>query len=201
MDEDLDKKTIIFDDPISSFDRERKRKTSHLLLDIECNGKKPEQVFILTHQEDFLKDLARDLDSFGERYTTLRVEPGSLELVADVKKEFPDDEILSRLDKLKKLIGQESINNDFSKDCRIVLENIMKRKYYSKLSEIIKSNPRASIRRFVDEIYPNDEQTYKDFVRLCNDLQVPLHDNSIPAPSAGDKKSILQDFFKILEKI
>jgi len=77
----------------------------------------------------------------------------------------------------------------------------MKRKYYSKLSEIIKSNPRASIRRFVDEIYPNDEQTYKDFVRLCNDLQVPLHDNSIPAPSAGDKKSILQDFFKILEKI
>jgi len=69
MDEDLDKKTIIFDDPISSFDRERKRKTCHLLLDIECKGKKPNQIIILTHQEDFLKALARNLDNFGERYT------------------------------------------------------------------------------------------------------------------------------------
>lgn len=200
LDSDLDKKVVVFDDPISSFDKERKRKTKHLLLDVNCEGKKPEQIIVLTHQEDFLKEISRELDSFGESYTTLKINSGDIELVPDINKEFPDDEIISKLEYLKELNSLESIEKDFFGDCRIILENVLKRKYFEKLSPVIAENPRASIRTYGETVYENGEFKTK-FMRLCNDMQIPLHDNSIPAPSDGDKKSILTDFFDILGNI
>lgn len=201
LDPELDNKIIVFDDPISSFDSERKRKTCHLLLDINFEGKKPKQMIILTHQEDFLKDLVRDLDRFKENHTLLKILPGTIELIRDIDQEFPNDEIIYLLSKIKRILEEEKFEIDFQTDCRKIIEHIMKRKYYSKLDEINRENPRASIRTYADEVYDKENQDYKNFIRLCDDLQIPLHDNSIPESSNGDKKSTLQDFFKVLEKI
>lgn len=200
LDSDLDKKVVIFDDPISSFDKERKRKTKHLLLDVNCDGKKPEQIIVLTHQEDFLKEITRELDTFGENYTALKINSGQICLVSNINKEFPDDEVLNKLERLKELNAEDSIEENFFGDCRIVFENILKRKYFEKLSPVIAENPRASVRTFVDTIYENGDFKTK-FIRLCNDMQFPLHDNSIPEPTDGDKKSILKDFFEVLREI
>jgi len=200
-DENLDKKIIIFDDPISSFDRERKRKTCHLLLDLNCNNKKPKQTIILTHQEDFLKDLARDLTRSSLNYLPLKIKDGNLEIIKDINKEFPDDRILDSLDNLREILDTENFEKNFFVESRIILENIIKRKYHTRLKNLLASNPRAGIRTFVDEIYDNTTQQHKDLIRLCDDLQVPLHDNSFPTPSTGDKKSILKDFFTQLEKL
>lgn len=201
-DNELDRKIVVFDDPISSFDKERKKKTCRLLLDTNCDGKKPKQIIVLTHQEDFMKGLMRDLDIMECKYLSLKINSGQIEVIQSVSKEFPDDEIIDLLDKLYQILEKEDFETDFSISCRKVLENIMKRKYYNKLRETINSNSRASIRTFAEIIYDNKGgDFYKDFIRLCDDLQVPLHDNSVPENSEGNKKTILKDFFKILEKI
>ncbi len=200
-DEELNKKVIIFDDPISSFDKERKKKTCRLLLDVNCNNKKPKQIIVLTHQEDFMKDLIRDLDAFESKYLSLKINFGEIKIIEDMNKEFPDDEIIDSLDQLYEILETENFKKNFFVECRKILENILKRKYYPKLKSIIVSNPRASIRTFAEIIYGKESSLYKDFIRLCNDLQEPLHDNSLPKSSAGDKRTILQDFFNILEKI
>lgn len=200
LDSNLDKKVVVFDDPISSFDKERRRKTKYLLLDVNCEDKKPEQIIVLTHQEDFLKEISREFESSGKEYTVLRINSGKIEQVIDVNKEFPDDEIINKLRHLKELKAAETVEEDFFADCRIILENIMKRKHFEKLSIVLKKDPKASIRTYGQKIY-SDEKFLIKFNRLCDDIQIPLHDNSIPEASDGDKKSILKDFFDVLREI
>ena len=201
LDKELEKKILILDDPISSFDRERVRKSRHLLLDLECEGKKPLQIIILSHQEDFLRDFANNLDTTNENYLFLKISSGSINMVQDIDKEFPRDIITHLLGKLKNIRDNKKFDEDFFVDCRKVIENIMKNKYYLKLNKIISENPRSSIRTFAENVYNKDTPHYKEFIRLCNDLQVPLHDNGNITQSEGDKESILKDFFKILENI
>ena len=200
LDSNLDKKIVVFDDPISSFDKERKRKTKHFLSDVNCEDKKPEQIIVLTHQEDFLKEMLREFKSSGEEHTVLKINSGRIEEVANTNKEFPDDEIMNKLEHLKELKDCETMGEDFFGDCRIILENVMKRKYFEKLLPILKNDPTASIRKYGKKIYSSKEFLIK-FNRLCDDIQIPLHDNSLPKVSDGDKKSILDDFFDILSKI
>ena len=59
---------MVFDDPMSSFDSERRRKTVHLSTDVACKYKEaggteksvsPRQKIILTHEDRFAKELER----------------------------------------------------------------------------------------------------------------------------------------------
>ena len=46
----------------------------------------------------------------------------------------------------------------------------------------------------------NQVDKYNKFIRLCDDLNIEIHDNPT-THSCGDEKSILEDFFKCLRLI
>lgn len=209
-DESLDKKILVFDDPFSSFDEERKRDTIQLLADVKYENlgieKKPLQKIILTHEKTFYRDVY--LKSFTDSSTqTLKID---FDKVIDgintskidycnIDEEFPDDKIIAKIKRVKGIHDNQSYNKKYDGDCRVILENIFKRKYYFLLEDAIKS--RKSVRTFttsLEDKYPTED--FNKLLRLCDDLNIELHDNDSD-PSNGDHGSILRDFFECIEII
>lgn len=215
-DRDLDKKIVVFDDPMSSFDTERRRKTLHCIIHLSCKYKEndgsektltPKQKIILTHEDRFAKDLKKHMPDAHSLKIVEYLEnenKRSKILHADFFEDFPDDDISQKIDKVKGILDTRSFSTPFSEDCRIILEHIFKRKYYLELKDEISS--RKSIRTFTTTLktkkiggFDNEEKAQK-FILLCNDLNIELHDNSSNC-SNGDKESIIRDFFECLKNI
>lgn len=215
-DRELDKKVVVFDDPMSSFDSERRRKTVHLITDIECKYKEadgtektihPKQKIILTHEDRFAKELVRLISSACtlkiEEYVDGRQKRSKI-VHADFAQDFPDDDISHRIEKIKGILDTRVFTTAFEADCREVLEHIFKRKYYLELKNEIAQ--RKSVRTFTTKLTQdsiggfNDNTKSQKFIRLCDDLNIELHDGTA-INSNGDKESILKDFFECLRII
>jgi len=215
-DRELDKKIVVFDDPISSFDNERRRKTVQLITDVVCryrepNGSEkvlsPKQKIILTHEDRFAKELSHLMPNA----CTLRIEDyvdgnekRSRVAHINLSKEFPEDDISHRIEKIKEIIDTRSFNTPFEEDTRIVLEHIFKRKYYLELKNAIAQ--RKGVRTFINTLaqdgvggFDSDDKRRK-FERLCDDLNIKLHDGST-RDSDGDTESIIKDFFECLKLV
>lgn len=215
-DRELDKKIIVFDDPMSSFDSERRRKTVHLITDVACKCKEadgteksiaPRQKIILTHEDRFAKELARLIPNA----CTLKIkeyvddeQKRSKIVHVDFAQDFPDDDISNRIEKIKQILDTRAFTTDFETDCRVVLEHIFKCKYYLELKTEI--SQRKSVRTFTTKLTQdsvggfNDTEKSQKFIRLCDDLNIELHDG-IATNSNGDKESILKEFFECLNLI
>ena len=215
-DKELSKKIIIFDDPMSSFDSERRRKSIQLITDIanvykDVDGtektSRPKQKIILTHEDRF----ARELLHLMPDACTLKIEEyvdsgnkRSKIVHSNFSKDFPDDDIIDKLEKLKQTLDSRQFSIAFETDCRIVLENVFKKKYYFDLKDLIQA--RKSVRSFVDklkELSVNDFNTdpkFNKFTRLCDDLNIELHDNGATSTN-GNRESILKDFFDVIKII
>ena len=215
-DREINKKIILFDDPMSSFDSERRRRTVHLITDIVCKYKEangteksllPRQKIILTHENHFAKELARVIPNARtlkiEEYT-VNVQKRSKIVHTDFSKDFPDDDISRRIDKIKGILDNRTFTTAFEEDCRVVLEHIFKRKYYIELKNEIAQ--KKSVRTFVNKMNQekvsgfDEKGKFSKFTRLCDDLNIELHDNN-SINSSGDKESILKDFFDCLKEI
>ncbi|MFA4960270.1 MAG: AAA family ATPase [Candidatus Pacearchaeota archaeon] len=198
-DKDLDKKIIVFDDPISSFDRERKLKTAELILNLKNDeGKRPLQKIILTHEEVFLMDIYAKSKALGHELGSIKICSGDISS-CNFEEEFSEGVIkdLERLYDLKENYHGE----DFDKEARRVLENIFKRKYFPKVKEIKKTNASASVRSFIMGIYKTDDPRREKGLSLCESLHIDLHDNPERNLSDGDKEIILNDFLKFIEEV
>lgn len=215
-DRDLNTRIIVFDDPMSSFDSERRRKTVQIITDIICKYKDasgneisviPRQKIVLTHEDRFAKELNRLMP----KARTLKIEEymdGSHKRSriahADFSQEFPDDDITHCIEKIKNILDTRSFSTPFEEDCRVVLEHIFKRKYYLDLKDVIAK--KKSVRTFTTTLVQGNIGGFGDatkaqkFTRLCDDLNIELHDNSA-SNSNGDKESILKDFFDCLGSI
>ena len=201
-DRELDKKVVVFDDPMSSFDIERRRKTLHLIADIACKQK-----IILTHEDRFAKELEHQMPCAStlkiKEYVDAERKRSKI-AHADFAQDFPDDNIVNLVEKLKGMLDTRTFTENFQRDCRVVLEHIFKRKYYLQLETAI--SQRKSVRTFTEKLMKygiggfNDPTKFKKFDRLCDDLNIEQHDGSA-APSTGDQESILKDFFECLESI
>lgn len=215
-DRELDKKVIVFDDPMSSFDSERRRKTVHLITDVACKYKEadgteksivPRQKIILTHEDRFAKELARLIPNACTLKIEEYVDAGqkrSKIAHADFAQDFPEDDISNRIEKIKQILDTRTFTADFEADCRVVLEHIFKRKYYLELKTEI--SQRKSVRTFTTKLTQdniggfNDATKSQKFIRLCDDLNIELHDGTT-TNSNGDKESILKEFFECLKLI
>ena len=215
-DRDLDKKVVVFDDPMSSFDNERRRKTVHLITDVAYKYKEtggtetsvsPKQKIILTHEDQFAKELERQMPcartlKIKEYIDTERKRSNIAH--ANFAQDFPNDDISHRIEKINEILDTRTFTKNFELDCRVVLEHIFKRKYYLQLKTEI--SQKKSVRTFTEKLKQdgiagfNDATKFKKFGRLCDDLNIELHDGSA-APSPGDQESILKDFFECLESI
>ncbi|MCL5411917.1 MAG: hypothetical protein M1150_04270 [Patescibacteria group bacterium] len=201
---------------MSSFDSERRRKTVHLITDIVCKYKEPGgmektvlpmQKIILTHEDRFAKELARLIPNA----CTLKIEESvnggqkrSKITHTDFAQDFPDNDISHRVEKLKEILDTRAFNTVFEADCREVLEHIFKCKYYFNLKKEIAE--KKSVRTFTTKLSKEKIVDFDDviklqkFTRLCDDLNIELHDGAVPN-SNGDKESILKEFFECLKLI
>ncbi len=214
----LHDKIIVFDDPFSSFDSDRRAKTAELLANphlIDEYGviteKTVNQLIILTHECEFFKWIYRRLDT-----------PKALKIISnghingvnkstfddcDVYKEFIEDENLKNLKEIEEIHSANKPITNFEGicvKCRIIMENIFKRKYLFDLEEEINQN--KSIRSYVDKLnlltvnqFDNTVK-HKKFVFLCDNLNIELHDNSIK----NDGKNaiiVLTDFLSLIKEI
>ena len=168
-DRELDNKVVVFDDPISSFDDERLRKTVQLITDISCEYKEdggtekkvlPRQKIILTHQDRFAKKLVREMTSactLKIKETVDAEQKRSTIAHADFAQDFPDDEIPNLVERLKEMLDTRTFAENFEADCRVVLEHIFKCKYKLELKTAI--SQRKSVRTFTDRT--NDQDRHR----------------------------------------
>ena len=188
--------------PMSSFDIERRRKTLHLIADIACKQK-----IILTHEDRF----AKELEHLMPCACTLKIKEyvdaerkRSKIAHADFAQDFRDDDIPNLVEKLKEMLDTRTFTENFELDCRIVLEHIFKCKY--KLELKTEFSQKKGVRTFTRKLMQdgiggfNDATKFKQFDRLCDDLNIELHDGTA-GNSTGDQVSILKDFFDCLESI
>jgi wobble nucleotide-excising tRNase len=199
---------------MSSFDSERRRKTVHLIADIACKYSEvdgiekrltPRQKIILTHEDRFAKELKRLIPSAK----TLKIEEcsvdgqrGSKISYADFEQEFPDVGISNRVEAIRRILNERTFAIPFEAECRVILEHIFRRKYGLELKDEIGS--RKSIRTFTTKLSQEEVNGFEDtikfqkFIRLCDDLNIELHDNG-SVTSNGDKELVLRDFFECLK--
>ena len=217
-DAELSNKIIVFDDPFSSFDSDRRMKTVQLLSNPylitpegELVEKAVNQLIILTHESEFFKWIFQKLNN-----------PKPLRIVADglnngvkkstfrdcdVYKDFIEDKVKKDLKEVKTIYQSNTpITNyeDLCVKCRKILESIFTRKYLFELESEIAL--RKSIRSYVDklkDLYINEftnEPTYRQFIDLCDNLNIELHDNAF-TNEGQNAHDVLGDFLKLIKQI
>ncbi|MEK6615515.1 MAG: AAA family ATPase [Bacteroidota bacterium] len=218
-DEKLNEKIIVFDDPFSSFDSDRRTKTVQLLANphlITPDGKKIakalKQLVILTHEREFFKWLYQRLDNAkplkiisdghinGVKKSTI--------VDCDAYKEFIEDENLKDLKEIADIYSSNSTIENYEglcAKCRTILESIFKRKYFFELKEEINVRGK-SVRSFVEKLEKlaindfNQIAKRKEFNFLCDNLNIELHDSPFKNEE-GNAHNVLGDFLKLIKQI
>lgn len=151
-DANLGQKIIVFDDPFSSLDENRKPETIRLLMNIK-NGNEdaPAQKIILTHDKGFLCRLCRD---FPAGMKTLKIHysqtDGSSLQPCDVEDDFMKEDFFKDLEYIQSSIQNSTNVKNALKKARTCLEHILKRKYYFLLTpDTLKSK---SVNTYLKEI-------------------------------------------------
>ncbi len=218
-DEKLDEKIIVFDDPLSSFDSDRRTKTTELIAnpylitpDGEVIEKKMNQLIILTHEKEFFKWLFQKLDSpkalkiVGNGSDSNEVKRSTI-VDCDVYKEFIEHENKKDLKEIQQVYQSNKPIENYEAlclKCRKILESIFTRKYLFELQTIIDSS--GSIRSFTKKLHElgiNDfDKTpkYNSFISLCDNLNIELHDNTM-SNEGGNALIVLGDFLKLIKQI
>lgn len=202
--QNLDEYIIVFDDPMSSLDSNRKLATIELIRDsiINEDNKSYNQIIILTHEENFFKFLD---DKFRDNKKLLRIsysktDKNSSIIPCDIEEEFFKEEHFKRIEKYQKNLENDDFSNCDLWDVRKILEHIIDRKYYITIDKekrkkwwIIKwyydKNSWDSVIqwKFLD-IYPNishhDQPQLKEW-----DFE------------DWDKKNIIKNLFELIEQI
>ncbi len=214
----LNEKIIVFDDPFSSFDSDRRIRTIQLLAnphlisqDGEIIEKNINQLIILTHESEFFKWLYLKLDN----PKPLRIIPDGLSngvkkstvVDCNVEEEFIEDENLKDLREIedihtsnKPIINYEGL----CVKCRKILENIFIRKYLFDLEGEIKA--RGSVRTFVGKLKTisrnnfDNVPKYKEFISLCDNLNIELHSNTLKN-EGQNALNVLGDFLRLIKQI
>jgi len=217
-DEKISEKIIVFDDPFSSFDSDRRVKTVQLLANpylITPEGEYIEklvnQLIVLTHESEFFKWLFMKLDN-----------PKPLKLIPDgdingVKKstvvdcnvysEFIEDENLKDLKEIESIHSSNRPIKNYEglcAKCRRVLESVFIRKYLFDLEDVI--NSKKSVRTFVDKLRTismnnfNNVPKYNSFIYLCDNLNIELHNNTL-RNEGQNAQGVLGDFLRLIKDV
>ncbi len=126
IDGDLQNKIIIFDDPISSFDINRKRRTIEIIRDL---ARKAKQVIVFTHFNTFAFELYDTLRDIGIAPQCLQIKNGKI-----IKWNIEEDKKLSYFKNLAKLEsflnGEEIPLDEIRRLIRICLEDKLRFNYF-----------------------------------------------------------------------
>jgi len=208
--DDLTDVIVVMDDPMSSFDLNRKTHTIKLLRDDlkGKNGEPVEQLLILTHEDGFFK-LTHEYFTTDSKYLRIiykNSDKTSEFVPCDVNEEFLKEKYFKEIERLRDALmgNDEDITISDLDLVRKCLEHVMKRKYFVLLEDEIKQN--KSITEFVNKlksenIYDdNMEKKIKDLLPH-NSHHDQSNNNSVSELQPSEIRDIISNFFEILKII
>lgn len=205
---------VVLDDPVSSFDADRRNNTVKYIRKIRESSGTPCQFITLTHDKDFLRMLVSDIRSDA---TNLMLEwnptSGSSDFsVLDVSTNgLFMDEYYRKLAELEQnlQLTDSVLNTGHLQNVRHVIENVMKRKYYKLLAGDIKRN--KSLETFIETLSETGKP-YENKQALIARIRSLLphevhHDQDNPggydtdAIGPSDIRRIITDCFSVLQEL
>jgi ABC-type multidrug transport system ATPase subunit len=200
-DPDVASLVVVLDDPMSSFDEDRKLLTIKKLKLLKT---KVRQIVLLTHEQSFLKMLSQRVGphaafkiTFDEAQDTSKIE------ILDVNEEYIDAFIFD-IKNLHALLSasDDDVTWEKLRCMRDVIEHIQKKKYYLILQDEI--NAGKSVGAFTaklkaEGIYTEATATaigelYSHFWNHDDSDKVISRGDFTP----GDLRSVVSDFFEVL---
>lgn len=184
VDGNIKNKIIIFDDPISSFDYNRKRRTIEFIKDL---SRKAKQTIILTHIDTFAFELYDSLQDIDIKPKCLQIMNGQIsKWNINEDKKHPYFKNLSKIEAF--INNEQEINLDEARRLiRICLEDKLKFNYFHFFSDLgddcwlgtmvkklrtLKDDPKL---KFKDQ---NKEKIINELGNLC-DFSSPSHHSNI----------------------
>lgn len=201
---ELDKQIVIFDDPLSSLDENRRLATVGLLSDLSPQFN---QLCVFTHKKDFLQMLFDHIREKGvfqiksDKTNGSRIEPFDVE-------EDRKAEIARLFDDMGRYLDEDfgPTPDDMQGKIRKVFEIILKHKYYRSLTEKIKGNKGlACLIRTLHEKGRIGDKTKDKLFRLCRLSDVAHHGVLTQLPEHALTReeicSAIQETFDVAEKV
>lgn len=205
---------VVLDDPVSSFDSDRRNSTVKYIRQVRESATTPCQFITLTHDKDFLRMLVSDIRN---DVTNLMLEwnPASstsdLSLLDVSTHGLFMDEYYRRLNELENYtkLPDSQLNVGHLQNVRHLIENIMKRKYYTLLAEDIKAN--KSLETFIETLSERGKP-YENKQALIAKIRTLLphevhHDQANPggydtaAVGPTDVRRIITDTLSVLQAL
>ena len=200
---DLSDYIVVLDDPMSSFDIDRKRQTIMVLRDelFNVDHDKPQQLIVLTHESNFFT-LLDEYFTDDKKFLSIKYskEDDTSKIVpCDIDDEFLKQAHYKKLEYYEKCASGEIEDINLS-DMRVVLEEAIKSKNYLKIDKSVISSGSIinwykenvgtdEINQKIDDIFPNlSHHTQSDGV-------------SETVYEEGEKRAFVVDFLNLLLEI
>jgi wobble nucleotide-excising tRNase len=193
---------VFLDDPMSSFDAERKLATANILSGV---SDEVEQIIVLTHEEGFLRILHKHLSDCSLFKIIAKDSTSSSIEAMDINDEYlePHYKNITLLEEITQ--GNREAAPDDLRCMRDITEDIMLRKYYTLLKNDHRNG--KSTGAFMTTLKAAgvyDDQTIEEINGLY--LHFWNHDDSTKAVtrntySVGDLQTIAQQFLKTIHKL
>ena len=201
---ELDKQIVIFDDPLSSLDENRRLGTVDLLAGL---SPRLNQLCVLTHKKDFLRMLFDGIQDKGvlqlksDKKNGSRIEPFDVE---DDRKA----EIARLCDDMSRYLNEDfgPIPEDMQGNIRKVFEIILKTKYYRALAAEIKG--KSGLGNLIGTLHGKgliSDTTKDQLFSLCRLSDVAHHAVLVKLPehvlTREEICSAIQETFSVAEKV
>lgn len=211
-DSELVRRIIVVDDPISSFDHERKEATVALLSTLSAsNAQTPAQLIILTHEIGFLAKIIEDPSLSGAKF--LKIAPAGLSTNGCKQSDFADCDPVNEFLKPRELRMAEemreiidsngTVPTDADEKCRIVLEAVFKSKYHLELRSLSRSSSIGDYVQELEKVGIYDAAKVADFQTIISRLHRPHHasGNANAANSNGDTYFVLRETLRLVKTV
>jgi len=178
---DLDKQIVIFDDPLSSLDENRREATARVLMDLSPRLK---QLCVFTHKKDFLRMLFDKMPDNKVIQIRSDKKNGSWLEAFDVE-EDRKSEMARLVDDMERYLTEDfgPIPGMMQGNIRKLFEIVLKTKYYRTLATDIKGKKGLSI--LLQTLYNKcllDAASKSTLFNLCNLSNGPHHGDIVELP-------------------
>ncbi len=212
LDEQVGDKVIIFDDPVSSLDRNRRKRTVEYIKDLTDKVK---QVIVLTHYDYFAFELYSALKKDnGVKPRTLQIQNGKID-GWDIE-EAMEHPYFRRWRKLKRFLnGDEKISaNEAKKEIRLLLEDALRFKYFKYFAGLGEDVWLGTMVRELKKAIENEkdfrfrhddkEGVMQELGNLC-DFSSPSHHGNVENPykvedSDAEIKEYVRSTLKVIDE-
>lgn len=178
---DLDKQIVIFDDPLSSLDENRREATARILMDL---SPKLCQLCVLTHKKDFLGMLFDKMPDNKVLQIKSDKKKGSRLEAFDLE-EDRKAEIARLIDDMERYLTEDfgPTPDAMQGNIRKLFEIVLKTKYYRTLATDIKA--KKGLATLLGTLYAKkclDEAMKSKLFNLCNLSSKPHHGDIVDLP-------------------